>query len=197
MTDGDLESILRDNYSLIRAVCWRILRHDADTDDATQNALISIARSMPSFDGRSSMSTWIYRIATNAALDELRRRQRRTIKVVNGLDQAPEFADPRSEDPHHSLESREVLDEALERVPEEFRVPLVLRDVADLEYDDIARILDLPAGTVRSRISRGRSRLAAEWSKIDGNPPALGRRPTSDARTQTMTSDDERPEDPT
>ena len=65
-----LDSLLRDHYSMIRAICRRILLNDSDADDATQNAMIAIVRGYESFDGRSAFSTWVYRIATNAALDE-------------------------------------------------------------------------------------------------------------------------------
>lgn len=177
MSQKELEAILRDNYSLVRAVCWRILRDESDTDDATQNALISIARGYPSFDGRSAIGTWIYRIATNAALDELRRRRRRRFAVVDRMDRFADVADPTSLDSNEAFESRDDLNAALALVPEEFRVPLVLRDVADLEYEDIASILAIPPGTVRSRISRGRARLAEEWSNLQGNPGVVDERP--------------------
>jgi RNA polymerase sigma-70 factor (ECF subfamily) len=68
---------------MIRAICRRILLNDSDADDATQNAMIAIARSYESFDGRSAFSTWVYRIATNAALDERRRRNRRPLSLFS------------------------------------------------------------------------------------------------------------------
>lgn len=190
MHHDDLDVVLRENYSMVRAVCWRILQDDADTDDATQNALISVARAFPSFDGRSAISTWIYRIATNAALDELRRRRRRrTMFVVGDRDRTSDMADTAALDAAATIESRDLLNEALKNVPEDFRLPLVLRDVADLEYDEIASILDIPPGTVRSRISRGRARLAKELTLLDGNPGPDGQRPTNGSDLQ--------PKDPT
>lgn len=180
MARNELEDVLRDNYSLVRAVCWRILQDDADADDATQNALISIARGFEKFDQRSAISTWIYRIATNAALDELRRRRRRRSRsLVDAADRMVEVPDPRSHEAVTSVVSKDAMETALSRVPEEFRLPLVLRDVADMEYDEIARLLDIPPGTVRSRISRGRARLALEWSNIEGNPQTTRERPTA------------------
>lgn len=190
MSRSELEDILRENYSLIRAVCWRILQDESDTDDATQNALISIARGFDSFDRRSSVSTWIYRIATNAALDELRRRRRRRrFALVDPTDRLHDVADSRTDDLVAAFESRDDLNAALAAVPEEFRVPLVLRDVADLEYDDIAQILGIPPGTVRSRISRGRSRLAAEWERLQGNQNPRTQRPSEG----TSRESDDRP----
>lgn len=65
------------HYDSVRTVCHRIVVNKADAEDATQHALISIVRALPGFDGRSKFSTWVYRIATNAALDEVRRIRRR------------------------------------------------------------------------------------------------------------------------
>ena len=74
-----IDSLLRAHYDMVRAVCHRIIINTSDAEDATQIALLSIVRALPSFDGRSKFSTWIYRIATNAALDEVRRIQRRPL----------------------------------------------------------------------------------------------------------------------
>ena len=74
-----LEALLRAHQPQIHAVCRRITGNDADALDATQEALIAVVRGLPRFDGRSRVSTWVYRIATNASLDELRRRGRRPV----------------------------------------------------------------------------------------------------------------------
>lgn len=159
-SSAGLDGLLRDHYSLIRAVCRRILQHDSDADDATQNALISIVRGYDSFDHRSSISTWIYRIATNAALDEMRRRQRRPMPLGSATLDSVEGADTRDLDRFHEIDAVDQLSQALAQIPEEYRVALVLRDVADLEYEEIGQVLGVPIGTVRSRIARGRGRLA-------------------------------------
>lgn len=158
MAPETLNELLRENYPMIRAVCWRVLNNHADAEDAAQNALLSIARRIDTFDGRSSISTWIYRIATNAALDELRRRRRRPTAI--GEDRLLHVVDSATENEFASIESADYLSAALNQVPEDFRIALVLRDVADLEYDEIGKILGVPVGTVRSRIARGRARLA-------------------------------------
>jgi RNA polymerase sigma-70 factor (ECF subfamily) len=132
-----------------------VLNH-ADAEDATQQALIAVARSIRDFNEQSKVSTWIYRIAVNAALDEIRRTRRRPIPVGDDT-----FADMSST--VNSVDATETqidIQRALERVSEEFRVALVLRHIADMEYDDIAVVLDIPVGTVRSRLSRGREQLA-------------------------------------
>ena len=155
-----LDSLLRDHYSMIRAICRRILLNDSDADDATQNAMIAIVRGYESFDGRSAFSTWVYRIATNAALDELRRRRRRPLSLFSNDGQQVDIADTHSDDRQLAFEASDYLAQGLAQIPEEFRVALVLRDVADLDYEEISQVLNIPIGTVRSRIARGRGRLA-------------------------------------
>lgn len=152
-----LDSLLRRHYPRIHLACSRILFDGADADDAAQNAMISIVRGLDSFDGRSAFSTWAYRIATNAALDEVRRRSRRP----RGFgENSPEVVDERASRGSSAIDERDALERALRRLPPEFRTAVVLRDVLDLEYDAIAEILGVPIGTVRSRIARGRAGLA-------------------------------------
>lgn len=162
-----IEEILRRHQPRLRAVCRRILNNDADADDATQNALIAIVRSLSSFDSRSAFSTWTYRIATNAALDEARRRQRRPSIGREELD-TTRIVDLSSDRVFAALDERDALEKALATVPEDFRVAVVLRDVADLDYEQIAQVLGIPIGTVRSRIARGRAHLADVLRNRDG-----------------------------
>jgi RNA polymerase sigma factor (sigma-70 family) len=113
---------------MIRAVCRRILLNDSDADDATQNAMIAIVRGYETFDGRSAFSTWVYRIATNAALDELRRRRRRPLSLFSDDGRQVDVSDTHSDDQQLVVESSDYLIQALAQIPEEFRVALVLRD---------------------------------------------------------------------
>ncbi|MEP7112551.1 MAG: sigma-70 family RNA polymerase sigma factor, partial [Ilumatobacteraceae bacterium] len=96
---GALDQLLRRHYDRVHAVCRRITGHDADAADAAQDAMIAMVRNLDRFDGRSSFGTWAYRIATNASLDELRRRKRRAVPI-SGDDDAEhhhhEVADPDS-----------------------------------------------------------------------------------------------------
>ena len=149
-----VDALLRENYDVVRAVCHRIIINTSDADDATQNALIAIVRALPSFDGRSKFSTWVYRIATNAALDELRRIRRRDVPN----DEA-KFENISVGDATNAVDAQMDVSAALAQVPEEFRVVLVLRHIADLDYEEIASVLNVPVGTVRSRLSRGRAQL--------------------------------------
>ena len=176
---GALDQLLRRHYDRVHAVCRRITGHEADAADAAQDAMIAIVRNLDHFDGRSSFGTWAYRIATNASLDELRRRKRRPVPTSDDNHDHPhaELVDPDSDRRVDSIGDHMALDLALRSLSDEFRLPVVLRDVADLDYAEIAAVLEIPAGTVKSRIARGRAALARALTAEDGNQPTDPERP--------------------
>ena len=152
-----LDGLLRRHYDRLYAVCRRMTGDPTDAADACQEALIAIVRGLPGYDGRSAFGTWAYRVATNACLDELRRRRRRPDP---GLPEGA--AEPASPVDHvEGVATRVDLDTALRSLPPDFRAAVVLRDVCGLSYDEIAAALAVPPGTVRSRIARGRAGLVA------------------------------------
>ena len=176
--DADaMNDLLARHYDRVHAVCRRIAGAQRDADDAAHEAMIRIVRNIGRFDGRSQFGTWVYRIATNAALDELRRRRRRPdLRLVDEDDEAKttESPDPIADRLIDAIADREAIDAALDELPEEFRVAVVLRDVHDLDYAEIADVLEIAVGTVKSRIARGRRQLVERL----GNPPTTSGRPT-------------------
>jgi RNA polymerase sigma-70 factor (ECF subfamily) len=164
-----LDQLLRRHYDRVFAVCRRVTGHESDAADAAQEAMILIVRGLDKFDGRSSFATWVYRIATNASLDELRRKRRRPLVGLGSNanldhdadDAQADHADPDSGARIDGIGDRMLLDHALAALAEDFRVPVVLRDVGCLDYSEIADVLGVPVGTVKSRIARGRAQLAA------------------------------------
>lgn len=174
-----LDVLLRRHYDRIFAVCRKVTGSDADAADAAQEAMISIVRSLARFDGRASFGTWVYRIATNASLDELRRRRRRPVVGTAesvGRDVAHEVVDPDAGMHIEIVAERMAIDEALGGLPDDFRIPIVLRDLAGLDYAEIAEVLSIPVGTVKSRIARGRGALATRLAP--GNRSDTDERPT-------------------
>jgi len=167
-----LEQLLERHADRIHALCRRILHHPEDALDATQEAMLAVARGIGRFDGRAAFTTWLYRVATNAALDEGRRRSRRP----RPMESLPEPVAANHSPVDAQVDARVDVDAALARLPEEFRVAVVLRDLCDLDYAEIAEVLDVPPGTVRSRIARGRAALAAAL----GNHGRDADRPTSE-----------------
>jgi RNA polymerase sigma-70 factor, ECF subfamily len=166
-----LDSLLREQHDRVYALCRRMMGNDADALDACQEALIAIVRGLARFDGRSAFATWVYRVATNACLDELRRRRRRP---ELGLDAAS--IGVATSDTQQAVADRFEIDEALATLPADYRAAVVLRDLCDLSYAEIADVLDIPAGTVRSRIARGRTALAPVLAPDAGNPAPPHRR---------------------
>lgn len=229
------------HYDRVHALCRRMLGNDTDALDATQDTLVAALRALGRFDGRSSFGTWIYRIATNTCVDEMRRRRRRPMtgmaadvaevaddisygslgapglfvvptqrgtdpmeasndggRTWDGSGRAGSSSDPGSArvgggkdarafrgndgtgiglDPANVVAARVDVDVALASLPVEFRTAVVLRDVCDLPYDEIAEILGVPVGTVRSRIARARTALAATWHGEETGPGAPSARP--------------------
>jgi RNA polymerase sigma-70 factor (ECF subfamily) len=159
-----LEQLLRAHHDAIRAVCFRIVIDRGAAEDATQAALMAVARSIRQFRGTSKFSTWAYRIATNAALDEVRRTRRRPSPAD---DEFLGRAVPAQADAADSVVDNMALEAALSRVSEDFRVPLVLFHLQDMTYEEIAEVLAIPVNTVRSRISRARGQLR----ELLGNQP--------------------------
>lgn len=180
-----LDALLRAHYDRIYAVCRRIAGNDADALDATQDALIAVVKGLPRFDGRARFGTWAYRVASNACLDELRRRKRRPDPGLPEVEEAPEGGQPLLD---QQISDRLTLDDALRRVRPEWREPVVLRDVGGLDYAEIAEQLGIPPGTVRSRIARGRRQLADLLIRADHDPPphGFGNQTTSGDRPSTQ-----------
>jgi RNA polymerase sigma-70 factor, ECF subfamily len=168
-----LETLLARHVDRIHAICRRVTGHPEDALDATQEALIAVTRGLRRYDGRSLFTTWLYRVATNAALDELRRRKRRP-EPAEPADDRPLPAEAGGAAAPASVESvvaaRLDVDAALAALSPEFRAAVVLRDLCDLDYSEIAEVLDVPIGTVRSRIARGRAAIA-EHLREPADPP--------------------------
>jgi len=167
-----LDALLRRHYDRLYALCRRMTGNDADALDATQDALIAIVRGLPRFHAGARFSTWAYRVTTNACLDELRRRRRRPEPGLPDAGGGGAMVSVASA--ADGVDARVDIDRALTSISPEFRAPVVLRDLCGLDYAEIADVLDVPVGTVKSRIARGRGALA----ELLGNPAPSPDRPT-------------------
>jgi len=147
-----------------------ILRDQTEAEDVVQDAFILAMTRLSSFKGNSQFFTWLYRIAYNAAVTRLRRR--RPTVSLQGDDSCLQLSLPdEGPSPEERLsreESANQLMMALGRLTEEHRSILVLREMDELDYDAISEILDLPIGTVRSRLHRARSQLKQQLETITG-----------------------------
>ena len=163
----------------VYAVCLRVLGNPDDAADAAQDALLAMVRKLDGFRGEAAFTTWLYRVAMNVCYDHLRRAQRRPVLHREDHGAAPE---PALEDHADAVAGAHDVAAALAQVPEDFRVAIVLADVHDLPYEEIAKVLDLPVGTVKSRVHRGRIALAR----------ALGIEPSSEPGGRSAASKETR-----
>ena len=161
------ESLVARYERKIYNLAFRLSGNAEDANDLAQETFVRLYRSIHTFRGQSAFSTWLYRIATNVCLDELRRRQRHpTISLdapmeteegqmereVVDLTQLPEFV-------YESKELRQVIQGLVAELSEDHRTVLVLRDFENLSYEEIAEILGCQLGTVKSRLNRARAAL--------------------------------------
>lgn len=152
------EEVAREEGDFIYTVAYRLTGNREDAQDLVQEVLVRVQRGLRTYEP-GSLRGWLGRITTNAFLDEARRRQRR--QQVS-LPENPDLVLPSSPSADEAAAAAGLSDEvqsALAALPEEFRVAVVLSDVAGLPYADIADHLDVPVGTIRSRIHRGRLAL--------------------------------------
>ena len=171
--NGDIsafEALVERYERRIYAVAFRMLADQEDARDAAQDAFLRVFRALPGFQGESKFSTWIYRIVSNLCVDKLRKRRD---EAAFSLD-AP-FADDDgpgdgviAELPDTAIgvaaeaenaEFRELVHRAVSMLPDAHRAIIVMRDIEDLSYPEIAEILGCPPGTVKSRINRARAKL--------------------------------------
>ena len=154
-----LEAAYRQFGARVHASCRGLLGNAADAEDAVQEIFLKLRERAAQFDGAARFSTWLFRITVNHCLQQLERRRVRNAEQLP-RDAAREFADGGASplDLAHARDAREVLERRLGELNHEHRAVLVLRELNDLPYAEIAAVLDVPVGTVMSRLARARER---------------------------------------
>ncbi len=156
-------------------LCLRMVGDVDDASDATQDAFLTAYRRLSSFRGEAAFTTWLHRVAVNASYDLLRKRGRAPV-LSNDRPVEEERVAPA---PDHADETTDAIEvqRALLAIPEEFRAPLVLHDAQDVPVQQVADILGVPVGTVKSRLHRGRVALARA---LGVGEPEQDERPSKD-----------------
>jgi len=161
------DQIVAQHEKLVYGLAYRLTGNHDDAMDIGQEAFIRVYQRLGEFRGESSFETWLRRIVANACFDELRKRKRQRLVSldepleVDDGEMGRQFADP-GEGPHEAAERAEtqrLVQEAILRLDEDYRIVLVMRDIHDLSYEEIAATLGLRLGTVKSRLNRARAAL--------------------------------------
>ncbi len=160
------------NQRNIYNLALRMLNNPQEAEDVLQETFLSAYKALPSFEGRSNLSTWLYRIASNASLMRLRKKQPETTSIDEPLeleegDSLPrQFVDWSSvpEDELLNDESRRVMDEAVAQLPEGLRIVFVLRDIEGLSTEETGEVLELSESAVKTRLHRARLALREKLS---------------------------------
>lgn len=153
-------------------VAFRVLRDRMEAEDATQEAFIRVFTKIESYNAQWKFRTWLYRIVTNVSIDRLRKKRPdysldAEMSGTEGLTlySQLESKDQLPEDQVIDSEQRQDVGEAIARLPEKYRVPLVLKYIEDLSLKEISEMIDLPVATVKTRIHRGREALKKHFGK--------------------------------
>ena len=182
------EELLTRFQQPVYTLALRLLSDQSEACDVVQEVFLKVFRNIGSFRGQSTLKTWIYRITVNEAHNARRwffRHRRREVELDTNPEEArnwKEIIPDRSRSPFDEAVDRErhlMIEAALERINPIFREAVVLRDISDLSYEEIAEVLSVSLGTVKSRILRGREALREELAGSLKSRPALRLVPNS------------------
>ena len=165
---GAYEPLVADNQTRVFRLALRILKNEADAEDAAQEAFLKAYTSLADFRGDSRFSVWLYRLTNNICIDMLRKSKRAVVVSLQTEDENGEESELAIPDERYSPErlceraaDRDAVRAALAALPDDCREILALRESAGLSYDEIAAALSLEVGTVKSRLNRARKKLCA------------------------------------
>ncbi|MBQ9980088.1 MAG: sigma-70 family RNA polymerase sigma factor [Oscillospiraceae bacterium] len=172
---GDIDAfseLVRLHENRIYSLCLRMMGNPEDAQDAAQEAFIKAWEKLSTFRGDSAFSTWLYRLASNLCLDMIAARNRRAASSLSDEDGSFLDTPDTAPLPQEELERRErlgALKAAMDTLPDEARTMLILREGQGLSYEEIGQVLNLPPGTVKSRLFRAREKLREELLSKNGN----------------------------
>ncbi len=163
--DAAFETLVRKYERLVSTCVYSVVGNTEDTMDVSQETFLKAYKSLSSFKGDSEFSTWLYRIAKNTALDFIRKKKHPSVSIDSSGEENEGFDIPdeniSSSPEKKALQNEKIqkLREAIDKLSDEHREIIILRDINDYSYDEISRILGLEEGTVKSRLSRARENL--------------------------------------
>jgi RNA polymerase sigma-70 factor (ECF subfamily) len=169
------EQIVRQHWRKVFNLAYKFVgRHD-EAEDLTQDIFLKIFRSLHTFDRRANFQTWLISISRNFCIDHYRSVRKERETMARDVDASELTPVSRERGPYAELEQsdlKQLIRRALSELPETLRQAVVLRDLQEFSYQEIAAQLDLPEGTVKSRINRGRLELARQLRRLQAQHPA-------------------------
>ncbi len=173
---AEFARLVETHYEMIYRLALKILNNPQDAEDILQETFIKAYRNLNNFDGRSSLSTWLYRIATNEALMFLRKRRPDSVSIDETVETNESELPPRHivdwcclpEEELMSTEAQAYLDQAIEDLPASLRIVFILRDIHGLSTRETSEVLNITEMAVKTRLSRARLRLREELSRYYG-----------------------------
>lgn len=160
---GAFDELVRAHEDRVFGICLRMMTDREAALDAVQETFLTVFRKADRYQAKAAFSTWLYRVAVNTCYDQLRKAKRRRTEP---LPESTDPADARSGDDLEAVELRPDIEAALLEIPVEFRSAVVLVDLQGLALEQASEILDVPIGTVKSRVFRGRKQLAKSLGNL-------------------------------
>jgi RNA polymerase sigma-70 factor, ECF subfamily len=168
------EELIRPHLPSLRRFAFSFARKWEDADDLAQEALLKAFRSLKSFEGRSSLSTWLFTVTRSVGHDLYRSRQQKELLRQDELDDRHEASHEGADELLAAKSDTDILWQSIKKLEPEFRIALVLFDIEGLSYEEIAAIERVPLGTIRSRLSRARAKLKEILLERESFLPPLG-----------------------
>jgi RNA polymerase sigma-70 factor, ECF subfamily len=188
------DTLVRVYWKRVFNMAYKFVAQFDEAEDLTQEIFVKLFRALPTFDRRASFETWLTRVSRNLCIDRYRRRRREEGRFTGEIDPDTIQLDELVSRPDTSLEQRDrvaTVRRALAILPPTYRQAVALRDVHDLSYEEIAQRLQLPEGTVKSRINRGRKELARHLRILQEHaPPSATERKRSRDRQEASYAKD-------
>jgi len=181
------ESIVRQNWRKVFNVAYKFVGKHDEAEDLTQDIFLKIFKALKTFDRRANFQTWIISISRNLCIDHYRSVRKERQMIAREVDTGDLQPASLERGPYQAVEHgdlRTLLRQALQTLPVTLRTAVILRDLHELSYQEIADQLGLPEGTVKSRINRGRIELARQLKRLQDKQPAQRRRRGAPARGQ-------------
>jgi len=163
---GDIDAfneLVTAHEDRVFAICLRMLRNREAALDATQEAFLTVFRKADRYEARAAFSTWLYRVTVNTCYDHLRREKR---KKADRIPDSYDPPDPQSMDPFDAVEVRPDIENALALLSAEFRAVVVLVDLQGMSLEQASDALEIPTGTIKSRLFRARRQLAQSLGNL-------------------------------